>query len=110
MERCMMIVVCDKLQQVCGIGKCSSPHCTVADCGAGFDECGDNIIVPGKEFQTAQDFMKGIPPPGFEGYNFLVVSPDELEEGETCFNSSQFLAPYLSTLLVACFIALLVST
>lgn len=45
--------------------------------------------------------MEGIPPPGFLGYKFLVVSPDELLEGETCFSASQLLVPLLSLIALA---------
>jgi len=57
------------------------------NCGSGFDECGDDIIVPSVYFNSSLiAFMNRVAPPGLTSYTFISVTNDELGQNEKCFN------------------------
>jgi len=80
-------------------------------CGAGFTECGDNIVIPGSTFASATAFMNAVTAYGFNNdngnsaYNFLIVNQSQLNPGETCFN----MAAGTSASLLITSIALIIS-
>eukprot|EP01118_Nematostelium_gracile_P019560 TRINITY_DN9100_c0_g1_i2.p1 TRINITY_DN9100_c0_g1~~TRINITY_DN9100_c0_g1_i2.p1 ORF type:complete len:233 (-),score=39.20 TRINITY_DN9100_c0_g1_i2:74-706(-) len=60
-------------------------------CGSGFDECGDDVVVPSTTYASVEDFMQAVKPPGMRDpeFTFVVVDPNDLNDGEMCFNSAK---------------------
>jgi len=79
---------------------------TIIQCGSGFQECGNNIVAPGEIYANVVEFLGNISTYGFNmdtgstTYGWAVVTPDELLEGELCFNTGSQLTYFGSLLII----------